>query len=68
MADTTRANPLSFLSGGGEMGSLMRSHDWRATPLGPPHPIRPIALINPIRPHYALRPQLGLTWICLDLP
>ncbi len=25
-----------FLSGGGEMGALMRAHDWAATPLGPP--------------------------------
>ena len=27
---------LSFLCGGGEMGALMRSFDWAATPLGPP--------------------------------
>lgn len=27
---------MSFLSGGGEMGALMRSRDWSATPLGPP--------------------------------
>ncbi|WP_333574012.1 PAS domain-containing protein [Sphingomonas sp.] len=26
----------AFLTGGGEMGALMRSHDWAATPLGPP--------------------------------
>lgn len=25
-----------FLTGGGEMGALMRSHDWEATPLGSP--------------------------------
>ena len=25
-----------FLAGGGEMGALIRSHDWSATPLGPP--------------------------------
>jgi hypothetical protein len=24
-----------FLAGGGEMGALMRAHDWAATPLGP---------------------------------
>ncbi|MBC7507011.1 MAG: PAS domain-containing protein [Sandarakinorhabdus sp.] len=29
------ANPLSFLSGGGEMGALMRSHDWETHELGP---------------------------------
>lgn len=28
-------NPLAFLLGGGEMGSLIRSMDWSATPLGP---------------------------------
>ncbi|MEC4720840.1 PAS domain-containing protein [Noviherbaspirillum sp. CPCC 100848] len=29
-------SPSDFLSGGGEMGALMRAHDWSATPLGPP--------------------------------
>jgi len=33
-----------FLAGGGEMGALMRAHDWSATPLGPapdwPQPLR----------------------------
>jgi signal transduction histidine kinase len=28
--------PLNFLAGGGEMGRLIRAHDWAATPLGPP--------------------------------
>jgi PAS domain S-box-containing protein len=27
---------LDFLSGGGEMGALMRAHDWSMSPLGPP--------------------------------
>src|SRR5919112_83073 len=34
-----RLNPskgLDFLSGGGEMGTLVRAHDWSATPLGSP--------------------------------
>jgi PAS domain S-box-containing protein len=26
----------AFLAGGGELGELMRAHDWAATPLGPP--------------------------------
>ncbi|MCW5625562.1 MAG: response regulator, partial [Burkholderiales bacterium] len=26
----------SFLDGGGELGALMRAHDWTRTPLGPP--------------------------------
>ncbi len=38
---TPRAEPLprdwpSFLSGGGELGQLIRRFDWRATPLGAP--------------------------------
>lgn len=32
---TTHSNPLAFLLGGGEMGSLIRSMDWSATSLGP---------------------------------
>ncbi|HTU17007.1 MAG TPA: PAS domain S-box protein [Gemmataceae bacterium] len=31
----SEADPLAFLTGGGEMGRLMRTHDWSATPLGP---------------------------------
>ena len=27
----------AFLSGGGEMGALIRAHDWASTPLGPIH-------------------------------
>ncbi|WP_135467519.1 sensor histidine kinase [Crenalkalicoccus roseus] len=30
------AASAAFLEGGGEMGALMRAHDWAATPLGPP--------------------------------
>ncbi|MBJ6125118.1 PAS domain S-box protein [Microvirga splendida] len=30
------APPSSFLTGGGEMGALMRAHDWSSSPLGPP--------------------------------
>jgi hypothetical protein len=30
------ASSWSFLTGGGEMGALMRAHDWRSTSLGPP--------------------------------
>lgn len=31
-----RPNALSFLAGGGEMGKLIRSHDWSSSPLGSP--------------------------------
>ncbi len=34
MHDATNEAP-SFLAGGGEMGALMRAHDWAATPFGP---------------------------------
>ncbi|MFC7737164.1 PAS domain S-box protein [Roseomonas sp. GCM10028921] len=32
----TSLTVLSFLSGGGQLGTIIRGHDWRATPLGPP--------------------------------
>lgn len=32
----SESDSLSFLAGGGEMGALMRRHDWSATPLGVP--------------------------------
>jgi hypothetical protein len=34
--DEGGSRPLEFLSGGGEMGALMRAHDWTQSPLGPP--------------------------------
>jgi PAS domain S-box-containing protein len=33
---TREGNNIAFLSGGGEMGKLMRSKDWSLTPLGSP--------------------------------
>jgi len=30
------AGPLMFLSGGGELGAMMRAHDWSGSPLGHP--------------------------------
>src|SRR3954466_11683367 len=30
------ASTHDFLSGGGDMGALMRAHDWTTSPLGPP--------------------------------
>ena len=30
------SRPPEFLSGGGEMGALMRAHNWTQSPLGPP--------------------------------
>jgi signal transduction histidine kinase len=34
--DEGGSRPPEFLSGGGEMGALMRAHDWTQSPLGPP--------------------------------
>jgi len=36
MLDVNRSIAPEFLAGGGEMGSLMRAHDWTSNPLGPP--------------------------------
>jgi PAS domain S-box-containing protein len=33
---STRGFDVAFLTGGGEMGALMREYDWASTPLGPP--------------------------------
>ena len=35
-SDFKAGAPLSFLSGGGAVGALMRRRDWSASPLGPP--------------------------------
>jgi PAS domain S-box-containing protein len=35
-ASSPNPGPLMFLSGGGELGALMRAHDWSASPLGHP--------------------------------
>ena len=35
-ATAPRDLDTSFMAGGGELGQLLRSHDWAATPLGPP--------------------------------
>ena len=36
MSGVPKAAELGFLNGGGEMGALMRAHDWTASSLGPP--------------------------------
>ncbi len=33
---STASHFLEFLAGGGQVGALMRSRDWSASPLGPP--------------------------------
>src|SRR5689334_12622587 len=34
--DAVLASDLNFLTGGGDMGALMRRHDWTRSPLGEP--------------------------------
>ena len=36
MLKVNKSISADFLAGGGEMGALTRSHDWSASPLGPP--------------------------------
>ncbi len=36
MLTINKSGSADFLAGGGEMGALTRSHDWSASPLGPP--------------------------------
>jgi PAS domain S-box-containing protein len=54
----TPAASSGFLAGGGEMGALMRGHDWRSTSLGPPEnwpqPLRTVIrlMLNTGHPMY----------------
>ncbi|HEY9218612.1 MAG TPA: PAS domain-containing protein, partial [Phenylobacterium sp.] len=36
VSGSTEAGEIAFLSGGGEVGAMMRAHDWSRSPLGPP--------------------------------
>ncbi|MFS2022813.1 ATP-binding protein [Massilia sp. CT11-137] len=36
LSDENHAGALMFLSGGGEVGAMMRAHDWSTSPLGHP--------------------------------
>jgi PAS domain S-box-containing protein len=51
----------SFLSGGGEMGALMRAHDWSQHPLGPPEGW-PQALRTSLRSMLNSRHQMCVFW------
>ena len=50
-----------LLSGGGEMGALMRAHDWSATPLGPPE-TWPQSLRTVVRILLTSRYQMWMGW------
>jgi PAS domain S-box-containing protein len=51
----------SFLAGGGEMGALMRAHDWAATSLGPPA-AWPQSLQTAIRIMLTSRQPIWIGW------
>ncbi len=51
----------SFLAGGGELGALMRMHDWSSTPLGPPE-AWPEGLKIPLRMMLGSRFEMWLGW------
>ena len=51
----------SFLDGGGELGALMRSHDWHATPLGAPEDW-PRSLKTAVRIMLTSRQPFWLGW------
>jgi len=50
-----------FLSGGGQMGALMRAHDWLATPLGAPA-TWPQSLRTVVRILLSSRYQMWMGW------
>jgi len=53
--------PLNFLAGGGEMGALIRAHDWTATPLGPPESW-PQSLRTAVRIMLTSRQPIWIGW------
>src|SRR5579871_3447692 len=55
------ARAPGFLIGGGEMGALMRSHDWTSTPLGPPEQW-PQALQIAVRIMLTSRQPIWIGW------
>ncbi len=52
---------LKFLEGGGEMGALIRAHDWQTTPLGPPE-TWPHSLRTAVRIMLTSRQPIWIGW------
>lgn len=62
MTDPTPKDPdTAFLSGGGELGELMRSRDWAATPLGEPA-LWPRSLKTVVRIMLTSRQPIWVGW------
>jgi signal transduction histidine kinase/response regulator of citrate/malate metabolism len=60
-ADGASDAALSFLAGGGELGAHIRSHDWEATPLGPPQ-LWPQSLKTAVRIMLTSRQPIWVGW------
>src|SRR5690242_11068063 len=54
-------NSLDFLNGGGQMGALVRAHDWTTTPLGPPEGW-PLSLKTAVRVMFTSRQPIWIGW------
>ena len=61
MSRSRASDELSFLAGGGEMGALMRAHNWSDTPLGAPQ-AWPQSLRSAISILLPSRAQICLFW------
>jgi PAS domain S-box-containing protein len=61
MGDPSLTKGLDFLNGGGEMGRLMREHDWQATPLGAPE-AWPHSLKTVVRMMLSSRFAMWMAW------
>lgn len=56
-----RASAADFLAGGGEMGALLRGHDWSTSPVGPPESW-PQSLRSAVSILLPSRAQICLFW------
>jgi signal transduction histidine kinase len=59
--DAGPGGQAAFLAGGGEMGALLRAHDWARTPLGPPI-LWPQSLKTAIRIMLTSRQPIWIGW------
>jgi hypothetical protein len=59
--DSSAADPVAFLAGGGEMGERIRAYDWTSHPLGPP-PGWPQSLRTIVRVMLNSRYQMFVWW------
>ena len=61
LAPTLRDFETSFMAGGGELGALMRAHDWASTPLGEPA-VWPRSLKTVVRIMLTSRQPIWIGW------